>query len=102
MRSAPAQFLENTQLKEVTDRMFAELDAYNKQPMQLILLNIDDGQFSQSWNDLDVSTSHFSVDKIVQQTLDVKGDREKPQWKLIRYECLSDPSFRFIPAMRFA
>lgn len=57
-------------------------------------LNVADGKFSESWTHrehIKMPPEIFDHDKICKTT-----------WKLIKFECLSDPKFQFTDDMRLA
>ena len=56
--------------------------------MRDVWLNTKDGTFSNSWGELE--HKRFNPDV---------PDKES-EWKLIRYECLSDGKFKFIDGMK--
>lgn len=53
-----------------------------------VWLNIENGEFSNSWTEEEYSSSCFSVNELAK---DAKGS----SFKLISYECLSDEKFEF-------
>lgn len=68
--------------------------------MQYVWLNINDGTFSNSWNE-----GHYPKDKFptvweYMNDPETKYDAEKKGWKLIEYSCINDPSFNFYNKMR--
>jgi hypothetical protein len=54
--------------------------------MKLVWLNIETGEFSESWDEEEFSLT---------DTLDMYSKYTKAGWKLIRYDCLTDEDFQF-------
>lgn len=70
------------------------LAGFDTQPAQFVWLNLETGQFSESWN---ASLSrHFTPESLVH---DVHATAQ-PLWKLLEYRCLSDGEFSFNNKMR--
>ena len=53
----------------------------------LVWLNINTGEFSKSWNELDYP--HVDTNLLLERYNPVDG------WKLIEYKCLNDEEFQF-------
>lgn len=54
-------------------------------------LNIETGEFSRSWGE--------ETHKTVEEDL-LASAKESPQWKLIKFQCLSDKNFEFTEHMK--
>jgi len=61
---------------------------------KLVWLNIETGEFSNSWNEKDYIDSSCSTHVLIEQAKDC------PSWKLIEYECLNDEDFELMHLMR--
>lgn len=59
--------------------------------MKHVWLNIETGEFSNSWSDLEEEELRELVDRDFD-----------PKWKLIEYECKNDEEFKFNHMMRIA
>lgn len=53
----------------------------------LVWLNVNTGEFSESWNEADYP--NIDTDLIIEKYSPMDG------WKLIEYKCLNDESFQF-------
>lgn len=64
--------------------------------MKQVWLNTKTGQFSNSWEpDTMISTERLIQDQ--KEISEIDGDN---CWKLIQYECLTDPDFEFYNQMK--
>ncbi len=61
--------------------------------MKRVWLNINTGQFSNSWLPGVFGDSYISEPKIQQEATE-RG------WKLIEYQCINDPAFELYDRMR--
>jgi len=53
-----------------------------------VWLNIETGKFSNSWDE-ETHNRAFTEQELIEHA------KERPTWKLITYECITDPEFEF-------
>ena len=58
-----------------------------------VWLNINTGEFSNSWIEAEVAST-ITTEELIEQANEAAG------WKLIEYECLNDEDFDFYNMMR--
>lgn len=64
--------------------------------MKQVWLNINTGEFSNSW-----SKNDYPEDSVVWKTLEEEMvEANNKGWKLISYECLNDITFNFYDLMK--
>lgn len=62
-----------------------------------VWINLTTGEFSNSW-DLSFMSSRFETEE--EMIKDLTGKNHPPEWKLIKYECLTDSEFEFYNLMK--
>lgn len=87
------------QLKQ--DLNNVESDVVEKGTIRMVWLNIDTGEFSNSWQPFELRTEGpLSVRQLIMDARAADIQRNRPAWKLIRYSCLTDDAFEFSSRMR--
>lgn len=66
----------------------------NLEKKKYVWLNLNTGEFSNSWGDEDMLKGVSDLDSLIEDF------QHAPGWKLIEYTCLSDETFEFNGLMK--
>jgi len=87
------------QLKQDMNNL--DFDVAEKGTVRLVWLNIDTGEFSNSWQPFELrKDGPLSLHQLILDARAADIQRNRPAWKLIRYSCLTDNDFEFSSRMR--